>query len=588
MQGMVISSRRYRRRAAVIVQVAVSSTVVLGMGALAIDVGALYTAQTELQISADAAALAGAAELAGSEDVQVAALAAADLYAGLNKVLGMTPAVYPEDVEYGHAIPDPETGRFLFEPADERWDAFRVNLCHLESESPDDPPAVSIPLTFAQVFGLTNTELHAQSTAVLVPRDIALVIDLSNSMNWDSQTRFWDRGDGGYSNLRDIWCALDGPEPARPYIPGPEDQTEYATDTGPTYGHMTEWGDPLEPDSYNPASDPGLYYIRRYRQCTDPKVTANLQSVGYSDDEIAILMGSSHDSSSSHWRYRVSVCIGLATWNSGRPGGHGSGGDGDNRVESGELTWIPKPSYRVDWYWSSGYVNWMRSSSRHEFRYRYGLKTFTDFLLQSEPQMNETNNLWSTPQEPLRAVKDAVQVMIDEIIDLDSLDHAALAIFGTTSNREVDLTDILQDVPDRLYQMQSGHYNRCTNIGGGLAEAIDIFEREGSLARPSAYKIIMLMSDGKANIDANGNSVGDGAYAACQYARDQAEYAASQGYRIYTISVGYYVDRDLMGEIAATGGGQEFYASGDPATYSAELQEIFATLGGKRPVSLID
>ena len=50
---------KYLRRGGVIVQVAVMMTVVMGMGALAIDVGAMYTAKTELQAAADLAALAG-------------------------------------------------------------------------------------------------------------------------------------------------------------------------------------------------------------------------------------------------------------------------------------------------------------------------------------------------------------------------------------------------------------------------------------------------------------------------------------------------------------------------------------------------
>ena len=116
MQRWVRQTCWYRRRAAVIVQVAVSSTLMLGMGALAVDVGMLYTAKSEIQVSADSAALAAASQLAGGQgDVQSAAVAAADQYASMNTVLGLTPRVYAEDVEFGQAIPDASYQKFQFQ-----------------------------------------------------------------------------------------------------------------------------------------------------------------------------------------------------------------------------------------------------------------------------------------------------------------------------------------------------------------------------------------------------------------------------------------------------------------------------------------
>ncbi|RMF70895.1 MAG: VWA domain-containing protein [Planctomycetota bacterium] len=194
--------------------------------------------------------------------------------------------------------------------------------------------------------------------------------------------------------------------------------------------------------------------------------------------------------------------------------------------------------------------------------------------------------MWATPQQPLRAVKDAVQSMIDVISEQDSLDHISLEIFASTSKHEVNLTGNLQDVADLLYQRQSGHYDRATNIAGGLIRAIS--ELTSSRARGNAHKVIMLMSDGVANTDENGNWLGDGSAAAKQYALNRAQEAADLGIKIHTISVGYNVDRALMQEIAAIGKGQEFYAVGSPSEYSEQLEEIFRALGGKRPVALIE
>jgi hypothetical protein len=575
--------QRRQRRALVVVYLAICIPFIMGFAALAVDIGMLYQAQAELQRSADAAALAAAAALvAGGEGgPALVTWEAADEIAAMNPVLRVTVGIdSPGDVELGRAIFNPCTERYEFVPGGDAYDAVRVTVRRTE-----DSAAGPIALTFARFLGHDTRGLLARAAAVLIPRDIAVVIDLSNSMNWDSQLRFWDREDGGYANTRDIWCALDGWEPSRPYVPASELETEYASDTGPAIGAMDLWGDPLLPGAYSAASDPGLWYVRRNYATTEPSLLADLAERGYNADEINALRSAFYDTSSTLWQNRAGVLLGLATWRSGMPNpAHPGGGDGDNRVEDNEIAWIPKPSFRVDWSWSD-YIDWIQSSRRlPDFRYRYGLKTFTDWLLDSEPGYNQTNNLWATPQQPLRAVKDAVQTMTDVIAALESLDHLALEVFATDAHHEVDLSGDLQAVPDRLYQMQSGHYNTYTNIGGGLAGAI--FELQSERARPSAHKVIVLMSDGQANVDEDGN-YNDG-QAARDFALAQAHQAADLDMRIYTISVGYNVDRSLLQEIAATARGLEFYAAGNPEEYTEQLETIFRTLGGKRPVALIE
>ncbi|MEE8084984.1 MAG: pilus assembly protein TadG-related protein, partial [Alphaproteobacteria bacterium] len=56
---------------------ALVSAVLIGFGALVVDLGRLFTLQTELQNAADVAALAGAAELDGQSDAITRARAAA-------------------------------------------------------------------------------------------------------------------------------------------------------------------------------------------------------------------------------------------------------------------------------------------------------------------------------------------------------------------------------------------------------------------------------------------------------------------------------------------------------------------------------
>ena len=735
---------RYCRRAAVIVQVAVMSTVIMGFGALAVDIGLLYTTKAEMQAAADAAALAGASQLAGDGVVDPEALARASAvqYAGEHLILGEAVQLDPyTDVEVGKAFYNPSTQKFEFQPSCYNFDAVRVTV-RKTSESSNG----AVPLMFGRLFGEDEGNLEAQAAAVLIPRDIAVVIDLSNSMCWDSELRYWNRSDGGYSNLRDVWCALDGPEPSRPYIPGSPTETEYAGDTGPTYGQMTEWGDYLFPGAYEPSPDPGLLYLPRgeswgpyesgepflhdenvldtWPESQDDNclmeqgydvwerwavltnetcgylsaaATDGLgftsrviwrESVGDGHDKITVYVtadgsggtpalsnfqielsssalatalatarsqgnhfveiinpdphtgltgikfegtdlgeygadtewftcevpsgstdsgvvvackaGPNHSSvghqfesvdtwNSTRWRLRVGTVLGLVeTWHSGvvaqpPPAVPHPGGDGDGKIEDeGEVDWLGLPSYARNWNWKH-YMDRVKYAHPSAFRNRFGLKTYTDFLLEKRPESYATDILWATPEQPLRATKDAVQTMVDVITALDSLDHISLEIFATVARHQVNLSDDLQAVPDVLYDRQSGHWDRCTNIGGGLQEAID--ELKSSRARGASAKVIVLMSDGVANIDENG---GGNTQAARDYALAKAEEAADEGYRIYCVSVGYSVDRELMQAMATIGHGQEFYAVGSPEEYTEQLETIFRTLGGKRPVALIE
>jgi Flp pilus assembly protein TadG len=591
MQAVRYSSYPRARRAAVVVYTAICMTVVMGMAALAVDIGALYQAQAELQRSADGAALAAAGQLVaeGADDPQQAAADAAEEITLRNPVLGSPVHLNSAtDVEYGRAVYSTATGQYEFEPGGDVFDSVRVTVRRTE-DSENGP----IELMFAKFLGHDSRGLEARAAAVLVPRDIAVVIDVSGSMTYDSQLKNWNRQDGGYTNTRDIWCALDGPEPDRPYLPAEETDTEYASDTGPTIGAMSRWGNPLIPNAYSAASDPGLWYVKKGGTLTDANALASLTARGYSNGEITRLKSGANDGST--FINRLGAILGLAKWHSGMPGGafpRAGVGDGDGNIENDEMEWISYPSYRVGWTWTT-FINYVQingngnqSGVTHpDFQYRYGLKTYVDFLLNNQWQNNQTSNLWSTPEQPLRAIKDAVQSMTDVIAALDSLDHTSLEIFATDARHQVNLSNNLQAVPDRLYQIQAAHYNFYTCIGGGLSKAIA--ELQSTRARPNAHKVILLMSDGVPNVDGSGGYVGDGG-SASTYATSKAQQAADLGYVIYTISVGFQADRPLMQEIARIGHGKENYAAGNPEEYTEQLNLIFRALGGKRQVTLIE
>ena len=600
-------------------------SVLLGFAALTVDVGVMYNAKADLQRTADAAALAGAAMLANFDEgdpMELARAAAIDV-AQRNPVINTDIYLSGADVEFGRASLNETATGYNFVETDVFPNAMRVTV-KKTSGSSNGP----IELMFAKVFGIDTADVQAQAVAALVPRDIAVVADLSGSHTDDSELRHHNSTE---INLLDVWANLpvsrgvqgagDGitpPPPGDPSTPGtpPADGPgQYAGDGGtdpgtapsggqygPTFGQMYYWGNTITPGEYEPEDDPSLTYLPRYQDWNDNDIEDMLDRIGYSEDEIDAIMSDTHDNnngSTSHWSNRVAVALGLARWDSGQSGGlwqtvNGMGlptntGNGNSYVGSGELTWL------VDYPWEQGswsdYIyNYMRSSSTSMensdsgFRYRFGLKTLTNYLLERRNSAHQTADLANVPTQPMQAVKDSVDHLSGVLATLDSNDQMSLEIYGTTGRHEVDLTTVYSDVSGRLNEMQAGHYDNNTNIGAGLVRARE--ELASERHNPLAHKVIFLLTDGYANIGCDGCTQYN-INAGRAYALAQAQAAADEGIQIHCVSVGSTYDESLMDDIAAIGNGLHLHAEGSIEEYSAQLDLIFESLGGQRPVSLI-
>ncbi len=541
------------RRAAAIVLVAVITPVLLGFAVLTIDVGVLYNTRADLQNAADAGALAATSILGGNKASSYGAEVTLARQAAMSVVqrhttFGRKLDVDPADIIFGRVAFDTDANTFTFVPTEVSADAVKIAI-RSSSGSPNGP----VPLYFAPIFGKYTANVEARATAALTGlRDIAVTIDLSGSMKHDSYLRFYHVSP---INARDVWASLDGPEPSKPYIPGEEDETEYATDTGPTIGAMSSWGNSITPvGAYDPTTDPGLWNIPSNSPCTLAAVTASLTARGYNAARRNAIMNSSDTTT---WPNRVAVMIGVADWTPSSAA--------DTSVGNSELTWIPYPPYRKSWTWPE-YIDWVAGNNNKlvpvhpQFKFRFGLKTYVDFLLDRKDNFSQTD-LTKTPEEPLRSVKDGLQEMVSIT---RSFDHMSLEIFAETARHEVDLGGDRQAVADRLYAMQPNHYDNSTNIGAGLQVAIA--ELTSPRARNLAQKIIVLMSDGASTTGPDPETV--------------AQTAADLGIKIYAISVGYTADRATMQAIASITGGQEFYAQGTPEQYTATLRDIFRIIAG--------
>jgi Flp pilus assembly protein TadG len=603
--------------------------------ALTVDTGMLFNARGELQSAADAAALAAALQLgSGANAASNAAVEAANI-AAQNKVKGTPAYVDANDLVFGHAVLN--GAKYVFQPNVTPYDAVQVTV-RRDGSSGDKP---RVPLMFGSAFSSSGAEITASATAMLVPRDIAVVFDLSASMNDDSELRHYKNFASEVQgtrpavqiNLKDIWSALpqakgragirNGSSPSTPPSaptagenqpsvgsgvphsakgnpdPNEEPASGSGNPAGPRWGWMTDWGTALTLGVYSPSADWGLYYIPRNSTTSASDVDSNLSECGYSSAERSALLSGSNDGNFTHYTNRVTVLLGLAGWKSGKSGGKWTGtGNGDNKVDSNELT------QTRSWPWSGGswndYISYVSANNTQMYytdsslRYRYGIKTVVNYLLERQANNSSCSDLPDAPEMPIKSAKDAVQTMIDLIVSLDTQDHVSLEVFATSSRHEVNLTipsggqslaSALQVVPATLYERQAGHYDSTTNIGAGLNQGLT--ELTSSRARSAAAKVIILLTDGKPN-------VGSGSMSPEAYTIDRATAAANNRITIYCVGLGGDADPDLLQQIADIGGGQYFYADSapDPITgqpqYVSQLNAIFNELGGKRPVRLID
>ncbi len=624
-------------RGTVLVQVVFFGGVVgIGIASLAVDTGLMYSAKQELQSAADSAALAAASRLGMDPGAEALAISEGKAFANLNSIMGANADLVDADIVFGST--ELVGGKYVFTPGGTPRDGVRVTL-RRDANAADGP----VSLTFAKVFGMEGAQLTASATAMLVPRDIAMVVDLSASMSDDSELRHYTTFaseksgtiDGVQINLQAVWASLpvssgkagikNGANPSSPgaaaagdnqpgnYSGSPANQAGSGPSSGdaagPRFGWMTAFGDEITLGEYDPKTDGGLYYIPYRENCTDADVIANLTEAGYSASERSVILSGASSENATTYRKRVRLCLGLAGWKSGKSGGKYTGtGDGDNTIEDGEMTQSVSYPYDSDSNWDT-YINYMMGSlsgfseymiTDPDLKYRYGLKTFTNYLMEYRESNDETPELANTPEEPLFSVKNGVQTLVDELIFLDSNDHLSLETFAQTAQHRMDLTipepgeeldTLLQGVADNCRLYQAGHDTLFTNIGGGMDKAIE--ELESERARGAANKVIILLTDGKPNIDSSDDYVGNNHADALSWCMDRADYAREHNMNVFTIGVGGDVDDELLTNMA-TDATHYYYADNAPdpdndgqPMYVNQLKAIFKQIGGRRPIRLI-
>lgn len=166
------SSRHDERRGGIVVLVAILMSVLVTLSVFAINLVYMEITRTELRIACDAAAKAAIVRL-GSTQNQTTARTFAQSVAQLNPVGGSPLTLTSAQIEFGYASRT-GTGAYTFAPNVTPLNSARVTA------------SKNVGMIFGGFLSTTSFTPQQQSIVMRVNHDIALVLDRSASMAFDS------------------------------------------------------------------------------------------------------------------------------------------------------------------------------------------------------------------------------------------------------------------------------------------------------------------------------------------------------------------------------------------------------------------
>lgn len=566
--------------------------IVFAFTVFTVDVGYITLSRSQLQNAVDAGALAAVQELNHDGDqsqVVEKAMEAAQEVCAIHRA-GDHASVSLDgnlgDVEFGRRIYDPTSGEYSYLWGSEavpynvvRVTARRSKIVNQQGAAEDN----QLPLFFGPLFGAAGATIQAEAIATFQPRDIMLVLDFSASMNDDSELMSISAlGQQAIEdNIYQMWDELGSP----------------------TYGNMD-----FTPDWVTVQTKPTLLIPSMSITWTGPEVLVSspiqLTSVHleFTDGTTQLL-----DNLLSILSPLVNVSFSGTGGNNGKlikmvrvtsvlhrllTPGEEIDFFNNNVIKRGlglDTVAYPYPSGSWNDYieYARSHANWMPWYDGDVFnagyRRKFGILTLINFWNKNKPMYSETPDLWQTSQQPAKALKDSVDVMIDYLTAVSAEDNVGLSVYTHPSTDgailEGGLGTPYGTIKSITRQRQAGHYDRYTNIGAGIRQAR--LELEAN-SRPKALKMIILITDGQANRSLTSASPN-------QFAVDEAQLAADSHIKIMTISLGAGADSSLMQQIADIGKGEHFNIPGGQSVsqYETELKEVFAKIAADRPLKLI-
>jgi len=578
------------RAGTVAVWAALMITFLAGMTAFAVDVGWIALVRNHLQVSADAGAMAGAGALARGPN---SARATAKDVAGSNYAGGQGDYVVVPDSDVVLGMWNPTTG--VFTESSTSMNAVKVTTRR------------SLNLFFGAVLGTRRTDVTASAIAMRHPRDIAFVIDMSGSMNND--TEIWATG------------PINGAFPGYPTI-GTDLMTDLFTDFGfGTYpgttkyvGEITSGVSPTIPSTawtlvsgkspiYDFLTKSSTGYLRgatipsQYKILSTDSTSVQKQKA-YSwliDKQLAVIMPNAKPTPNSstnlaYWTayldYVLNSTVPIPTQSNYRIASTGANPYTD--------AWPGLDSTAISPYENKvGYLTYVQFMMDHGVDARANNTTTYVPLSRNSPDCpwhtdgdaNSPGYQLSFPprEQPTHAVRLAVMAAINMIKALnaslapEAKDHVCLITFDTAAGVQVkyplstgdcdydavraSVRDI-QAVSDFQYSTASengliaarNHLDPATNPAG---------------ARPDSDKIIVFLSDGLPNVKSSTSTVINNYitanpspewYTSGSWKDErnavlmQVMMLKAMGWRVHPVGVGLGADRPLMDRMARMAG----------------------------------
>lgn len=611
-----------KREGTVVILTAVMLIVIMAMAAFAIDIGWIAWVRNQLQVAADASAMAAAGEMGGG---QTNATAKAKAIAALNTAGGSTDFVALADSDIVYGVWDSTAKTFTA-------NSTSANAVKVTARR-------QLPLFFAPTFTNKTTNVQASAIALCNPRDICFVIDLSGSMNNDTE----------------IWAtaAINSAFTGYPTV-GTDIMSNVFSDFGfgsypGTSKFIGEGSIPtgqLNSNAYNYIANTYLLNNQSvsstYRVASgDSSSTRKTKTYKWiMDTQLASLMPnakptpSSGDSSSlAYWTDYLDYVI-------------DGGSHPPPNQNSYQMTGAANP-------YPDAWPN-LTSSTISGFSNKVGYQTYVQFLMdygwnkQAGGQYTQISRLsancpWTMDtdpkspgygfkfpprEQPTHSVRLAVMAAIDTIASLNTgiseaaKDHVGVVTFDTASGVTVkyalninscdytaaksSLCDIQCVADDTL----------STASENGLIKARQMLDpsQNPTGARPAATKFVIFLTDGIPNIKQSTNNTissyttahtqgewfTSGSY---EYERNsvlmQTDQMQALGWKVNAIAIGLGADRTMMDRMARMAGtaikdpsnpnGPKIseYATGNPADYQSRLTSIFQGIVGASNVKVV-
>lgn len=569
MDTHVGSSKRRWRRGTIIVLSAFLMILMLGMVGFSVDLGYILLVKTELQVAADSAALAAGANMSSSkQDLRTIA----KNYTKMHTAGGHKIKIKNSDIEYG--IWDQDTRTFA--ATNTVGNALRITARR-------DDDTGNNNLFFARVLGKDTFDASASAIALGNPRDICLVVDLSGSMNNDTEPGYSGNGSigGTYGAIRtqmmqEVFTDLNfGSYPGVQQDVGEPLGVSDFNDLYHRYGPLNSYSMPYEYriSSYDYSS---TRRTKAYKWMIDYQVasimpnalptpdSSNYESYQYWRDYLEEVV--SQSSYNEHIGYRTYVQFLMDEGRQGQVGGQYS----QMSVESG---YCPLHSEAV------------------------GDMTFF-FPPREQPTHACRRSLIAAIQE--------IKEKNSSIPDMDQRDWVSIVTFDTVNG-----TELVQSLTGD-YDLAMSHcttFQACDDSYLSTATETGLIAANQHLTdsgRSNTQKVVVLLTDGMPNLKTSGNYTisnyrddhpsdffyGGGSYYNHDAALMQVSGMQLKGWNSFAVGVGLGTDESFMDRIMKMST-QEAEAeapdtSGDPAEYENELRAIFQQIVDSPRVRLVE